>query len=417
MLTDEQILKIIEEWRKKAKTKLKQRETIKEMTSSINKEVIDVIGVRRSGKSSILFLIIQKLDLKDEEYLYINFEDPAFIGNYNTNILEKIWDVYNINYSPKEKPYLFFDEVQNIQGWEQWVRKMRDLEKAHIFVTGSSSKLLSAEFGTKLTGRHLTFKVLPLSFKEYLIFKDEKIPATKKDLIQNEITLRKAFKEFMYNGGFPEIALTENKELLKNYFDDLLYKDIIIRHEIRDANSLRRLAVYCLSNIGQKNSYNSLRKQFSQSLDAIKSYMSYLEESFLIFQTPFFSYSLKSQEAMPRKIYCIDNGLRNAVSFKFSKDEGKLAENLVFVELKRREKEVYYWQKMNEADFVIKNNDDTLTAINVTYSDKINNREIKGLLEFKKEFKKTKELIILTKNTEKKEQGIRYSPLWKWMLE
>ena len=145
---------------------------------------------------------------------------------------------------------------------------------------------------------------------------------------------------------------------------------------------------------------------------------SQLENAYLIFQLRYFSYSVKESIMMqkPRKLYCIDNGLRNAVSFKFSKDEGKLAENLVFIELKRRNKEVYYRKNKREIDFVIMNKDQTLTAINVSYTDKVNEREMKSLLEFKKEFKKAKELILLTNDLEQKKDGIEFIPLWKWLV-
>ena len=153
------------------------------------------------------------------------------------------------------------------------------------------------------------------------------------------------------------------------------------------------------------------------SYDTIKDYLSYYTEAFLFFSVDHFSYSFKEQKTLPSKIYCIDNGLRNAVSFKFSKDDGKLAENLVFVELKRRDKYVYYWKNKNEVDFIIKNKDNKLTAINVSYSDDAKEREMNGLKELKKKYDKTEELIIITKDLEKEENGIKFIPLWKWLLK
>ena len=420
MLTEEQILEIIELWRKKTRLPLKKRLIVKEIKASINKEVIDLVGVRRSGKSSALFLLIQELKLKDDDYLYINFEEPLFIGNYSVSLLENIWQVFKQNYNPSGKPYIFLDEIQYIEGWEQWVRKIRDLELAHVFVTGSSAKLLSKEFGTKLTGRHKTFQVFPLSFKSFLAFKGvkEQDISSKKLMVKNKQTILKHFKEFLVKGGFPEITITKNQDLLKEYFDDILYKDIVSRYEIRDVKSLKRLAVFCLTNITKKFSYNTIKKLYGQSLESTKAYLSFLEEAFLIFQAPFFSYSLKTQENHQRKIFAIDNGLRNAVSFRFSKDKGKLAENLVFVELKRKNKEIFYWAGKNEVDFVVKNKDNKLIAINVTYSQEIDKRELKGLFEFKENYKqKVKETILLTKNIEKTEKGVKFIPLWKWLLK
>ncbi len=417
MLSEEQILEIIEIWRKKINLSLKDRLLVPKIKKCIGKEVIDLVGVRRAGKSSILFLLIQKLNLKDEDFIYINFEDPHFIGNYSIELLEKIWQTYEVNYTPKKKPFIFLDEIQYIPRWEQWVRKIRDLELAYIFVTGSSSKLLSKEFGTKLTGRHISFQVFPLSFKGFLLFRDQQIPKSNADLVKNKLNLIKHFNEYLEKGGFPEVTLTKNYDLLKNYFEDILYKDVVSRYEIRDVNALKRVAIYCLTNITQKISYNKIKKVFGQSLDSIKAYLSYLEDAFLIFQVPFFSYSLKTQEQFQRKIFAVDNGLRNLVSFKFSRDKGKLAENLAFIELKIRNKNIFYWQGKNEVDFVIKNKNHSLTAINVSYTNEIDEREKKGLLEIKQKFKsKVKELILLTKDIEKKADGITYTPLWKWLL-
>lgn len=415
MLNEQQILEIVEAWKNRIKeSKLRDRRITDTLKSFIGKEVVDIVGVRRSGKSSSLFLLINRLKLDYSHFLYVNFEDPLFIGHYDAELLEKIWNVYKEHSLPGKKPYLFLDEIQLIPRWELWARKMRDLEAAHIFVTGSSSMLMSREFGTKLTGRHISVTVFPLSFEEFLDFKG--IKADKKNIYSMKHIIKNKLNEYLMSGGFPEYALTNNRELLKNYFEDILYKDIILRHDIRDAKSLRNLAVFCMTNVSNYISYNSLRKQFSLSLDTVKSYLSDMEESFLVFAVPIFSYSLKAQENSPKKIYCIDNGLRNAVSFKFSRDMGKLAENAVFLELKRRNLDIYYWKGKNEVDLVVKNRDNSLTAINVSYSEELDEREIKGLKGFKGEFSKAKKLMIITKDTEKKEGSIRLIPLWRWLL-
>lgn len=417
MIEENKILEIIEEWNQYWQRNLIDRKISKEIIKFAGKEVIDIVGVRRSGKSSILALIIKNLNIDPKEVLFINFEEPAFVNHYSLDLLDKIWDTYKTNINPERKPYLFFDEIQLIPQWEKWVRKVRDLQLAHVFVTGSSSKLLSREFGTVLTGRHISFKIFPLSFKELLYFQGKVTLKDKISIISQKNILKKCFKEYLYKGGFPEIVLTDNKILLKEYFEDILYKDIVLRHEIRDVNNLRKLANFCLTSLGGKISYNSLKKTLGMSLDAIKDYLGYMEEAFLLFQVPIFSYSVKSHEYAPKKVYCIDNGLRNEVSFKFSKDEGKLAENIVFLKLKRNNDEVFYWQGRGEVDFVIKNKDNSLTAINVSFSNKINERETKSLLEFKKKFRKTKELILLTKDIERSENDIKYIPLWKWLLD
>ncbi len=375
----------------------------------LHKEVHDVIGVRRGGKSSLLGLIINDLQIEDEQVLYVNFEEPAFGTDIGIELLDAIWFVYKTKINPNKKTYIFFDEVQMVPQWERWIRKVYDLGLATVFVTGSSSQLLSREFGTALTGRHITTTLYPLSFKEYINFQDSNNNG--KEAYQFQLN------KYLLEGGFPEVVLTKNTELVKQYFEDIIYKDIVLRHEIRDANALRKLAQYCITNVASIISYNSLKNTFGISIDAVKSYLSYMEEAFLFFQLSSFEYSLKAQEYGMRKIFCIDNGLRNAVSFSFSKDEGKLAENLVFIELKRRGKDIYFWKQRHEVDFVIKEKDNSLISINVTYSNKVDEREIKGLLEFQANYKKkVKKLIIITKNIEKVEKEIKYVPLWKWLL-
>ncbi len=418
-MEDSKILEIIYTWQTYFKKKdLFDRDILGKIIDNIGKEIIDIIGIRRCGKSSLLNLLMRRINVPDSQLLYINFEDPMFANDLSIELIEKIWDVYKIKINLDKKPYIFFDEIQLIPKWEKWIRKIRDLELAYIFITGSSSKVISKEFGATLTGRHISFTLFPLNFKEFLRFKGFKISYDEKEIIKKKIWVRKYFEEYLIKGGFPEIVLTNNEVLLKNYFEDILYKDVILRHEIRDVNLLRRLANYCLTNLAQLTSINSLKNVFRVSFDAIRSYINYLEESFIIFQISIFSYSLKVQEVNPKKMYCIDNGLRNAVSFKFSKDEGKLAENLVFLELKRQNKEIYYWQGKNEVDFVIKEIDGSLTAINVTYTDKIHQREIQGLKEFKDQYSdEVKRLLIITKNIEKQENMIKYIPIWKWLLQ
>ena len=179
------------------------------------------------------------------------------------------------------------------------------------------------------------------------------------------------------------------------------------------------MALFLITNFTSPISLRNVRNSLGVSYDLIKDYLSYFKEAFIFFTLEHFSYSLKEQKTLASKIYCIDNGLRNAVSFKFSKDEGRLVENLVFLELKRKGNEIYYWKnsKQEEVDFIVKNKDNSLDAINVSYSDDINERELKSLLKFKESFKKTKELIVITKDIEKKQQDINFIPLWKWLLE
>ncbi len=403
----------------------KHRPVYDSLVNSIKiREITIITGVRRAGKSTLMYQMIHNLleeNVDPKQILFVNLEDKKL----TEDSLEDIYTSYRENLNPDKKSFIFLDEVHKKDGWESWIRKKYDLKSNDKFViSGSCSYLLKKEYSTLLTGRNLTFEVFPLSFPEFLSFSkiEFDLDNLKKGIVleKTKISILNHLKEYFSIGGFPEIILKQKEykiKLLKQYFDDILYKDIIDRYNL-NSQKTKDLALYLMTNFTSFISLRNLRGTLSLSYDTIKDYLSYFKEAFLFFTLDHFSYSLKEQKNLASKIYCIDNGLRNAISFKFSEDEGKLAENLVFLELKRREEEVYYWknEKHHEVDFVIKNKNNSLTAINVSYTDEIDEREINALLEFNKSFSKTNELFILTRNLEKKEGNIRFVPLWKWLI-
>jgi len=385
------------------------------------KEITIIVGVRRSGKSTIMYQMISKLfeKIDPKQILFVNLEDKK-LEKFS---LEEIYLNYRENINPDKQAYIFLDEIHKKKEWEYWIRKKYDLKtKDKFIISGSCSYLLKKEYSTLLTGRNLTFEVHPLNFKEFLVFKNIEINKEniKKGIIREKtkIIIQRELKEYLNLGGFPEVLLKEKEykvHVLEQYFDDILYKDIIDRYNA-NSQKTKDLAIYLITNITSFISLRNLRHSLQISYDTIKDYLDYYKEAFLFFTSDHFSYSFKEQKTAASKIYCIDNGLRNAVSFKFSKDEGKLVENLVFVELKRKNKDIYYWKDKNEVDIVLKNKNQKITAINISYTDEIEEREIKGLLEFQKNFKNIEELILITKNLEKKENNIKFIPLWKWLL-
>jgi len=387
------------------------------------REIVILTGVRRSGKTTLLFQLISDLiknkGVNPRQILFVNFDEPDLATIDNP--IKSVLDTYFQEVCNDSHAYLIFDEIQNIHGWEKWAKTIYDQKKHDLVISGSSSYLLEGKYAALISGRYLKINVFPLDFREYLVFNNLKGMNNKLSLISNKNKIMKLLKQYLTEGGFPRIALEDNKSLirdiLRNYYESIVYKDILIMHDVRHTQVMRELIHYLYSNFTSLYSYKQLSDMLKVDFTTLKEYLGYLRESRMLFGMPIFSYSLKIQSRNNKKIYCIDNGLRNAVSFKFSEDEGRLAENLIFIELKRREKEAYYWQGKGEVDFVVKNKDNSLTAINVTYADEINDREIEALIEFKKEFRKTKELILLTRDTEKKEQGIRFIPLWKWLLE
>ena len=303
-------------------------------------EIVTITGVRRCGKSTILLQVLQELimdKIPKVNTLYVNFEDPNFYNSLNISLLDNIWQAYIDYFNPIGRVYIVLDEAQKIKGWEHWARSLYDRkEKVKIFVTGSNTELLSPEFASALTGRHLELSAAPLSFKEFLEFNGVEPAADKLWSIKNENNLKNLASGYLMIGGFPKIVLTKDelmrRELLSQYFNDILSKDIVERYKIKDINKLKNLALFYSTNFTRSYSFNKVKKvaDFALSLDSIHRFSHYMENSFLVSFLPRFSYSLKNQMQAHRKVYLVDNGMHNAIAFKFSEDKGKLLENAVF---------------------------------------------------------------------------------------
>lgn len=397
--------------------------------SSTN-QILVITGARRSGKSIIMRqlakeFISQGVDKKN--ILMINFEDPRFT-ELNTEILQEIYETY-LEFLKPEKPFIFLDEVQEVKGWEKWARTGHELDKAKLIVSGSNAKLLSKELATLLTGRHLDIVIFPLSFKEYLVFNRLSIK-DKLDIIGKRIEIKGLLREYLEFGSFPEVVLSkQKKEILLSYFEDILDKDLIRRFKIRKPEKLKSLAKFYLSNISSLVTFNSIEKFLGASADTIEKFSDYLEIAYLLFFLKRFSFKVKEQEKSPRKVYTIDTGLANTIGFRFSENVGRLAENIVFLELKRRqavnpELELYYWkdQHHREVDFVIKDGFKVTQLIQVCWRlnrSQTKDREIRALFKALDEFK-VKEALVITEDYEAeeriKDKEIKFLPLWKWLL-
>jgi uncharacterized protein len=389
-------------------------------------EVTILTGVRRCGKSTLMYQMIRNLFKKDvapEQILFINLEDTKL----NEDSLDTIYETYRIQVNPDKKAYVFLDEIHKRDGWESWVRKKYDLKSNDKFVlSGSCSHLLKKEYATLLTGRNLTFEVSPLCFAEYLHFKKIAVhpQKIKKGVLQQKTKrdILRTFHQYLHEGGFPEMVFKPElyrMQLLGQYFDDILYKDIVDRYTL-NSKKTKDLALYFMTNFTGILSLRKIRGALGISYDTIKDYLSHFEESYLFFTLDHFSYKFKEQKTRPSKIYCVDQGLRTAVSFTFSKDEGKLAENIVFLQLRRKKKEMYYWEDGVEVDFVVKEKDQALTLIDVTYTDDITDDTITSLQTFKKKFRDTariRKILLITKDTERKIGNVQCIPLWKWLLQ
>lgn len=377
-----------------------------------SKKIVAITGVRRSGKSTLLRQIADRY----ENYYYLNFEDERLL-DFEANDFNSLLEIFFSFYG--EKGVFFFDEIQNVSGWEKFASRLFS-EGYKIYITGSNAKLLSSELATSLTGRHLRHELYPFGFSEFLDYKKikhEKLPTT-----AERATVLKFFDEFLLYGGFPEIAESRNGEELKQLYQDILIKDLIVRFKIKDVKSFRELALYLLSNSGRPVSYNNLKKVLGlKSATTVKNYIEYLAESYLNFSVSKFDYSLKKQIKNDKKIFSIDTGLINFVSFLFAPDSGRILENAVFLELKRRGKEIYYYRGGGECDFLIKDGREITEAIQVTENLSAGNekREIGGLIEASSRHN-AKKLLVLTRNQDNEitvsGKKITVQPIYKWLL-
>lgn len=367
--------------------------------------------------------------MKRENILMVNFEDGRFAEFY-PKLLDEIYETYLEFLNPKGNPFIFLDEIHLVPKWERWVRTMQELGKAKIVVSGSSSKLLAGELATVLTGRHLDVFVFPLSFEEFLYFKFKGLEIKDElDLVSKKIEIRRAFNEYFEFGGFPEVVLSnEKKQLLLTYFDDILTKDIEKRYRLKKGEKLRALARFYLTNISSLITFNSLKKSLDTTTNTIEKYSSYLEEASMIFFVKRFSFKVKEQEKAARKIYAIDVGLANTIGFKFSSNLGRVAENIVAIELMKRNKlnpnmELYYWRDATgkEVDFIVKEGLEVKQLIQVCWDvgDQGIKRELKGLLKAMEEFK-LKQGFVITEDYEgeerKDDKTIKFITLCSWLL-
>ena len=373
----------------------KQKETVIEDSFALI-----ITGIRRCGKSTFLHQILKK----QKKGYYLNLEDPRLDG-FELPDFNKAEEIMKELYGPGGT--YFFDEIQNIDRWEKFIRYLID-KKERIIITGSNASLLSRELGTKLTGRYIQIEMFPFSFSEFLDMKKEK-PSIH------------SFEEYLHKGGFPEYLKKENPAILNELLSDVVMKDIAVRFGIKNTSILNKIAIYLISNTGKEFSYNSIKKMLEiKSVQSVIDYVSYFENAYLLFTIPRFSYSYKQQQISPKKAYSIDNGFSYNNSASFSKDRGKMLENAVFLGLRRKFKNIFYFQEKNECDFVIKEKDKITRAIQVCLdlNEETKKREIKGLLAALKEFK-LKEGLILTLNQDDKftieGKKITAMPVWKWL--
>jgi uncharacterized protein len=394
MLTEELLRKIIGD--NQSNLKLKKLINRKVDIPDTSNRIIILCGVRRCGKSTLLHD-----KFKDQENtIFLNFEDPRLEG-FDTNDFSKLDKIANESGITN----FVFDEIQNVSDWEKFARYAHD-KGYNLFITGSNATMLSKELGTKLTGRYKQIELFPFSYEEYLNY-----------FSLNASSL--SFEQYLNDGGFPEYLENKDKTYLRDLLKDIIIRDISVRRNIRNENYLVRLAVYLLTNVGKEVSFNNLTHMLSiKSVRSTIDYCDFLKESYLIDFIPVFSFSLRQQHINLKKVYALDTGMARTNSLSATEDKGRILENAVFLHLKRNNYDIsFYKSSGNECDFIVKNDNKVLFAIQVCLQINEDNlsREIEGL---RKAINATgaENGLILTLDQDEKLDDITVIPVWKWMI-
>lgn len=362
---------------------------------------VEVIsGIRRCGKSTLMDQLKHRYKAGTA---YFNFEDPR-VHDFDVADFQKLDEVIG-----QRKKVYFFDEIQNVPSWEIYVRQLHDRGKK-VFITGSNASLLSKELGSRLTGRHLRHELFPFSYVEFLLYKKLKNSQT-------------AFEYYVQHGGFPEYLRDENQEILQVLLKDIVSRDIAVRYGIKNTRTLMDITLFLISNVGKEVTYNSLRKAFNVgSANTVSDYLSWLEDTYLLFFLQRFSWSAKNRAVNPRKVYAIDTGMVNANSLSFTKDKGRLLENIIYLFLRQKNFDLSYFREQAECDFVVFEKGKCKMVIQVC--EQLHNenkaRETKGLLEAMDFFGLKSGIIITQKQKDILEfdkQTIQLIPANQFMME
>lgn len=377
--------------------------------------VVVISGIRRCGKSTLLQAIRESN--KERDY-YLNFDDERLI-HFKVDDFQLLLELFGERYG--KQTTFYFDEIQNIIGWERFVRRLHDYGNK-VYITGSNASMLSKELGTHLTGRYQQIELYPFSFLEYLTLNEIDIHSLDYHNTDNKAVLKAAFNAYFTLGGFPAFLQSKNPEYLKALYESVLYRDVMVRNGITNEQEILELMFFVTSNTSKLVSYNSLAKVIGvKNATTVKQYLGFLQDAYMLSLVPKYDISVKKQLQNPKKVYGIDVGLMRQLSFQHSDDQGRLLENLVFLELKRHAKKIYYHRNKSECDFVIKEKNRITQAIQVCWSmhdPKTKQRELNGLLEAMTAYQ-LKEGLILTEDESDSmvidDKKITIMPVWLWL--
>lgn len=376
-----------------------------------------ISGLRRVGKSTLLNQVARKLGR--ERFYYINFEDDRMIG-FQVDDANYLYELMVETFG--ERKIFIIDEIQNVKGWEHFVRRFMDMGYKFL-ITGSNASLLSRELGTRLTGRYVPIELYPFTFQEYFTFQGKKIPNLSHLTTTQKATLNNMLVEYLERGGIPDALKYPELQFLQTLYDDVLYRDIATRYRIEAVTALRELAFFLVSNSANAVTFNKLKQQFGLgSVNTIKSYIDYLENSWLLFTVNLYDYSVKRQQLAPKKVYCIDTGLATEVGFAFSPNRGRLLENLVFLALRRKTKDVYYLTSPNgyEIDFFLPEKGLIVQVAEHMKNPETREREIRSIKDIIDQNRIRQGLILAHTNEDPIEVGdklIEIRSLSEWLVE
>lgn len=393
-----------------------------------------VIGMRRSGKTWFCYQKMKELlqdGLEKERLLYLNFEDERLLP-FTAKDFQLILETYYRKYPSfkNKRCYIFLDEVQRIEGWDKYVRRLLDTEEVAVCVTGSSSKLLSKEIATSLRGRSIAAEMFPFSFKEFLSYRDVGFSKKKRYSSEMRAILQNHLEEYTQIGGFPEVQHYEDelrRQIIRNYVDVVILRDVVERHDVSNVAVLRALIKQIMSAPATRFSINKFYKTLkSQGYTCTKNnlydFMDYLVDAYLVYHIPIHARSEKVRRVNPRKVYVVDVGLLEAMSSGITEDRGALLENLIYMHLRRYgyEPEYYITEDGTEVDFVILRNERERYLIQVCWDmsdEETRRREYSALHKAMKELRVNQGTIVSWMDESTSDGGIEVVPAWKWLLE
>jgi len=367
-------------------------------------KIITIIGPRRAGKTWYLFQLmarLEKIGIKREQIFYLNFEDERLDLDVG---YDQILDAYLELYPDQklDELYIFFDEVQEIPDWEKYIRRLYDTVSRKIFLTGSNAKMLSREIATSLRGRSLSFEIMPLSFPEFLSFRS----IDSKDIYstKNRAKIQNSFDEYLTWGGYPELVDMESRykaNVLQEYFNVMLYRDLMDRYEIRDASILKYLIKRLIGSFTKEFSVNKLYKDLKSrgiriGKDSIYQLMDRIFSIYMVTYVEKYDPAVVKREMSSKKIYLYDNGIASAIRYAFSEDRGKFLENLIFTGIRNTTEAIFFLKNGYECDFIVFPETDKPVLIQVTQTLHLDNftREINGLEKARKRIKNSRSLLI-----------------------